>query len=64
MRLEINGEIRELKGEPRLVGAIRATGANEGRGLAGALGGGGGPRSGGEGTEVGAGQEGEGGGGG
>ena len=37
MRVEINGEVRELEGRPRLLDAVRATGANEERGLAVAL---------------------------
>ena len=52
MRLEINGEVRELEGEPRLVDAVRATGANEERGLAVALDGEVVPRSQWEGTEL------------
>ena len=52
MRVEINGEVRELAGEPRLVDAIRATGANEERGLAVALDGEVVPRSEWEGTEL------------
>ena len=37
MRIEINGEVQDLAGEPRLVDAVRASGANEERGLAVAL---------------------------